>query len=167
MSQPNTSAQRVQDGRWTAIPNELHDLAETPREFQLMAALLSFRWYPTSPIIPSVETLASMLACSRRTVRRTVAALEARGYIRRIERRAADDRQLSNDYALCGPLLALVTTIEAARVRDVGQQWQGRRSPWPTKRDSGKQTPSTRRIERVNTDPAAFTSGELGRWIRT
>lgn len=125
-------ATAVQDhgpiARYTQIPRELHDLAESPREFELMAALLSFRWFPSSPIIPSVKTLAGMLRCSQRTVRRTAAGLETRGLILREERRAPDSRQMSNLFHLCGPLLALVAAVEARADQEARPSWQGRRS---------------------------------------
>jgi DNA-binding transcriptional MocR family regulator len=134
----------MQGDRWTSIPNALHALADTPREFQVMAALLSYRWYATSPIIPSVDTLAVQVGCSRRTIRRTVAALEARGLIRREERRASDTRQMSNAYVLCGALLAFVTRIEASRVQEDSQPWQGRRSSVTDKGNERKEPKQTR-----------------------
>jgi DNA-binding transcriptional MocR family regulator len=152
---------------YTQIPLIVHELAETSREYELMAALISFRWHPWSPIIPSVETLRGMLRCSARTIRRTAARLEARGYILREERRAGDNRQLSNVYHLCGPLLAAVTRIEDDRVQEDGQSRPGGRSNVAGKPEKPNENKRTRRTERVNTDPAAFTSGELGRWIRT
>jgi DNA-binding transcriptional MocR family regulator len=126
--------------RYTSIPNALHALADTPREFQVMAALLSYRWYSTSPIIPSVDTLAVQVGCSHRTIRRTIAALEARGLVRREERRASNTRQLSNAYVLCGALLTFVTRIEASRVQEDGQPWQGRRSTVAGKPNEPNQT---------------------------
>jgi hypothetical protein len=143
------SAAACPDDRYTRIPNSLHALAETPREYQLVALLLSFRWYPTSPIIPSVDTIAAALGCSHRTVRRTVAALEARGLLQRVERRAADDRQLSNEYALCGPLLAAVTAVESSGDQERRQPWPGRRSNVPGERNQGNQTNRNQRTERA------------------
>jgi hypothetical protein len=103
-----------------------------------------------------------------RTIQRTIRRLESGGYVVVEARHRADLGQQSNVYRPGLALLPLlppssdhaVTGMSADRVT-------GPRQPWPTKRDSGKQTPSTRRSERVNTDPAAFTSGALGRWIRT
>lgn len=137
------------------IPRALHALAETPREYELLVALVEYRWYPTSPIIPSVSTLAETLRCSQRTVRRTAAALEARGLILREERRAADRRQMSNEYVLCGPLLAAVTAVEAARDREEHQPWQGRRTAVAGKREEWKNTKRTTRIQPGQTRPKA------------
>lgn len=122
MRQPNTIAQRAQDTSYTNQPNVVHDLADTPREYQLISLLISYRWFSTSPIIPSVSTLAGRMKCSDRTVRRTVAALEARGLLYRVERRAEDSRQMSNEYVLCGELLAAVTAVEASTGRGGGHE---------------------------------------------
>lgn len=147
------------DGRFTQIPNGIHTLLEGPRELQLVVHLLSFRWYPTSPIIPSVETLARAMKCSGRTVRRTAARLEARGLIRREERRAHDDRQMSNRYHLCGPLLALVADLEASRDQEERQPWQGRRTPMSAERHSGNHTNRTRHQNGRSTRPACGICG--------
>lgn len=135
------------DRRFTQIPRALHALAKTPREYELMAALLGYRWFPSSPIIPSVATLAKTLRCSSRTVRRTAATLQARGLLKRQVRRAWDKRQMSNEYVLCGPLLALVADLEASRDQEARPSWQGRRTDVAEKRYSGNQTQRTRRPE--------------------
>lgn len=138
------SASPCPEGRFTAVPNVLHELVTSPREYQLVALLLSYRWYSTSPIIPSTATLADRLGCSRRTVRRTVAALEARGLVARVARRADDDRQMSNLYVLCGELASAVAAIEAGRDQGGGQAQPATRSAAPGKRYSGNQTNRTR-----------------------
>lgn len=151
VTKPNTSAQRGQDPvRFTQVPDAVHGLVESPREYQLVALLISYRWYPSSPIIPSVRTLAGTLKCSERTVRRTVAGLEARGLVQRVERRSYDDRQMSNEYVLCNELLALVTAVEAQRDQDGRATWQGRRS-----------RPSSERYSRKNTNRTRASQGQL------
>jgi hypothetical protein len=168
-----SSDRQYQGDRWTKVPNALHALVDTPREFQVVAALLSYRWKPSSPIIPSVDTLARQVNCSRRTIRRTIAALEARGLLRREERRADDSRQMSNRYVLCGALLVFVTRIEAARVQEERQPWQGRRSPVAGKRNPSNETYRTGGIQpgygrpggTIPVDPAASTGGSLGAYI--
>lgn len=136
------------DGAYTNQPNIVHSLVESPREYQLVSLLLSYRWYPTSPIIPSVERLAQEMKCSGRTVRRTVAALESRGLVVRIERRAEDNRQMSNEYLLCGALLAAVSTVEASTGKGGGHD---RRPSWSSvagKSDQRKHTNRTSTRER-------------------
>ena len=140
----------MQEARYTRVPNVLHALVASSREYQLVALLLSYRWYPDSPIIPSTGTLAAAMGCSQRTVRRTVAAIEARGYIRREERRAPDRRQMSNLYVLCGVLLEAVTALDAPPGREERQAWPGRRTALLTERETRKheqpkQRQSTRR----------------------
>lgn len=129
--------------RFTQIPNSLHDLVDTPREFQLVALLLSYRWYSDSPIIPSVARLAVQLNCSERTVRRTAASLEARGLLMRAERRADDRRQMSNEYVLCGPLLTAVAAIPNTSDRVSRPSWQGRRTPTSGKPNTRNNTHGT------------------------
>jgi DNA-binding transcriptional MocR family regulator len=136
------------DDRYTRVSRGLHAIVKTPREFELAVALISYRWFPDSPIIPSVRTLAGMLRCSERTVRRTAARMQARGLLIREERRAIDDRQLSNRYVLCGPLLALVTAVETRADQEASPSWQGRRTAVAGERTSGNQTQRTRPSER-------------------
>ncbi len=130
-------------GRYVQVPNELHTLVASPREFQLVSLLLAFRWSPSSPIVPSVRTLADTLGCSERTVRRTAASLEARNLLRREERIATDGRQMSNEYVLCGALLTLVSAIESYRDRQSDHRWQGRRSGESGKREYRNQKTGT------------------------
>ena len=137
------------EGQFTQIPNELHPLVKSPREFQLVCLLLSYRWYPTSPIIPSVEKLRKQLGCSARTVRRTVAALESRGLLRREYRHADDNRQMSNSFVLCGALLAAVTAVEANTGRGGGHTWQPTRPTVAGKREQPNYTKRNGRTERV------------------
>ncbi|HVQ45145.1 MAG TPA: hypothetical protein VMT30_09400 [Candidatus Saccharimonadia bacterium] len=147
------------DSRYTQIPNGVHELVENARELQLVVHLLSFRWYPSSPIIPSVKTLAKAMKCSARTVRRTAERIESRGLLQRQERLAWDKRQMSNEYILCGALLALVTAVEASRDQEARPEWQGRRSNAAGKENSRNQTNRTRRNERRYTPPS--TGGDF------
>ncbi len=159
MSHRTPSATALQDPGltgFTSIPNVVHALVRSPREYQLVAALLSFRWYSSSPIIPSVKRLADMLDCGERTVRRTAASLEARGLIRRVERRAADTRQMSNLYEICGALLTAVAEIETGRARERRQAWPGRRSNVADKETQGNQTKRNQRSEGRYTPPDRY-----------
>lgn len=98
----------VRTDRYTKLPDQLiHEL--TPREHQLVHALLSFRWFDDSAIYPYVGTLAKMLGCHKRTVQRTLRKLEAKGYVVTVAhyRDEAEDEhhgQSSNTYAP-GPML--------------------------------------------------------------
>ncbi len=150
------------DATYTNQPNIVHSLVDSPREYQLVSLLISFRWFSTSPIIPSVRTLADTMKCSERTVRRTVAALEARGLLYRVERRADDLRQMSNEYRLCGALLAAVTTVEANTGRGGGHERRPTLSAAAGKPDQRKNTNENSLRERQSRPPAA-TSGLLTR----
>lgn len=156
------------DGRFTQIPNGIHDLLENARELQLVVHLLKYRWYPTSPIIPAVETLARAMKCSGKTVRRTAARLEARGLLEREARRAADKRQMSNQYHLCGPLLALVTALEASRDQEARPSWEGRGTGVGAKRYSGNQSKRTTQQKGWYTPPSTggdFLETRYGRLV--
>lgn len=150
------------DTSYTNQPNIAHDLANTPREYQLISLLISYRWFSTSPIIPSVSTLAERMKCTERTVRRTVAALEARGLLYRVERRAEDSRQMSNEYVLCGELLAAVTAVEASTGRGGGHERRPTLSAAAGKPDQRKQSNRTARSER-RPAPSADSYGLLTR----
>jgi hypothetical protein len=89
--------------RYTRLPDAL--LSElTPREHQLVHALLSYRWTDAAAIYPSIRTLARQCGCSDRTVQRTLRALERRGYVVSVARFRADEGQTSSEYRP-GPLL--------------------------------------------------------------
>ena len=162
MSHRTPSASLCPDAGYTNQPNSVHSLVESPREYQLVSLLLSYRWYPTSPIIPSVTTLARTMKCSGRTVRRTVAALEARGLLARIERRAEDNRQMSNEYVLCGALLAAVTTVEAGTVRGGGHD---RRPSWSAA--SGKTNQRKQPNRNSTRERLAYSQNEPSRYLET
>lgn len=157
--------------RYTKVPNVLHLLAEAPREFQLVAALLSYRWTPASPIIPSVDTLARQLGCSHRTIRRTVARLETRGLLQRVARHVqAERRQVSNEYRLCGALLACVTRMDVQRVQGGGHAGDAGRSLLAGERFQRNQTQKTTKSQPGSGAPGGterYTGGALARYVRT
>lgn len=121
MRQPNTSAQRAQyaerTDRFTRLPDAL--ISElTPREHQLVHALLSYRWTDDAAIYPSVRTLAAMLRCTDRTIQRTARGLEEKGYLI-IQARYRDDQGQTSNLYVPGPLLvALLPPSPDQRVTD-------------------------------------------------
>lgn len=147
----------------------MHSLVESPREYQLVSLLLSYRWYSTSPIIPSVERLAREMKCSGRTIRRTVAALEARGLLYRVERRAEDKRQMSNEYVLCGELLAAVTAVEASTGRGGGHDrrpsWSAAAGKSGQRKQSNRRT-TTERLAYSQNNPSAYLETREGTLMR-
>lgn len=50
MSNLPRSALLCPDSTYTHQPNIVHTLVESPREYQLVSLLLSYRWFSTSPI---------------------------------------------------------------------------------------------------------------------
>lgn len=155
------SASLCPDTSHTNQPNVVHDLVDSPREYWLVSLLISYRWFSTSPIIPSVRTLADKMKCSERTVRRTVAALEARGLLYRVERRAEDSRQMSNEYVLCGALLAAVTAVEASTGRGGGHERRPTLSAAAGKPNQRKQSNRTGRSERLHSPIPSTSSAYL------
>ena len=154
------------DSRYTRVSRGLHSVVKTPRQFELAVALISFRWFPDSPIIPSVKTLAKTIRCSERTVRRTAAKMEEAGLLQREERRAPDDRQMSNLYILCGSLLALVTAVEDAAGQEARPSWQGRRSDAAGKRNSGNESKRTGQSEQRDFSRSDYYQTSEGTRIR-
>jgi DNA-binding transcriptional MocR family regulator len=103
--------------RYTRLPDAL--ISElTPREHQLVHALLSYRWTDDAAIYPSVPTLAKRLRCTDRTIQRTLRSLERQGYLVTVARFRAegDHGQTSNTYAP-GPML--LPLLPPAGDRDV------------------------------------------------
>jgi DNA-binding transcriptional MocR family regulator len=108
------------DTRFIQIPRGLIRMT-SPREYQLIAALLAYRWTPESKIFPSVKTLAAEMGCTPRTVQRTVAALEARGWLVREYQYRPDGSQRSSTYHLAGELLSMMTDSVDARASEPRQ----------------------------------------------
>jgi DNA-binding transcriptional MocR family regulator len=137
--------------RFTQLPDSLLG-ALTPREHQLVHALLSYRWTPDAAIYPSVRTLARQLGCSDRTVQRAAHALEARGYLI-IEARYRDDQGQTSNVYRPGPLL--VALLPPGGDSPVAAPRHGHHPPVTrvaSERDSGKpyqtkQKQSTRRYQ--------------------
>jgi DNA-binding transcriptional MocR family regulator len=103
--------------RYTRLPDAL--ISElTPREHQLVHALLSYRWTDDAAIYPSVPTLAKRLRCTDRTIQRTLRSLERQGYLVTVARfrDEGDHGQTSNTYAP-GPML--LPLLPPAGDRDV------------------------------------------------
>lgn len=92
------------DTRYTQIPRALIRMC-TPREYQLISALLGYRWREDSEIFPRIKTLADEMGCKVRTVQYALRGLEAKGLIVSEPYYRSDGGQSSNRY-LIGPVLA-------------------------------------------------------------
>jgi hypothetical protein len=106
------------DLHYVAITNALIDFDLTPRQFKLAVCLLSYRWFETSPILPSVKTLAGRMRCSVRTVQYAMKGLIAKRLIEVQYTYRPDGGQMSNLYLIgpaLVPLLAPVPTRDSTR----------------------------------------------------
>lgn len=158
------------DTRWTKLPDALLSVL-TPREHQLVHALLSYRWTPDAPIYPSVRTLARRLGCSERTIQRTARQLAGKGYLI-IDARYRDDQGQTSNLYRPGPLL--VALLPPASASTVSRSQHDHHPPVTRpadERDSGKNTTPTGGRQGgytpANTRPEQFLNGALGAWIHT
>lgn len=156
------------EGRWTRLPDMLISTL-TPREHQLVHALLSYRWTDDAAIYPRVETLAERLNCSARTIQRTARGLESKGYLI-IEARYRDDQGQTSNLYRPGPLLVALLPPPGDTATATPRHDQRPLVTRPAaERDSGNQRHLNRGRQqgyiRVETDPRAFTGGELGAYI--
>lgn len=179
MRQPNTSAQRVQDARptdlhYTRVTNALIDFDLTPRQFKLVVTLLSYKWWPSSPIIPSVKTLAGRMRCSVRTVQYAMRGLVSKRLIEVQYTFRPDGGQMSNVYVIgpaLSPLLAPAGPDDSTASRSVLHPPV---QALAHKRDERKETNGIKGSQRGagqsrsgQIDPARYTTGELGsRYVR-
>lgn len=155
---------------WAPITDALIDFDLTPRQFQLVVTLLSYKWRPSSPIIPSVKTLAGRMRCSVRTVQYAMRGLVRKRLIEVQYTFRPDGGQMSNAYVI-GPALApLVANVSIAPSRPLHPPVQ----PAAHKGFQRKDTNGNRRSQAwygrpggtIPTDPSTYTSGQLGAYIR-
>jgi DNA-binding MarR family transcriptional regulator len=75
-------------GGWTAVPNLLLKkqgvLKLGSSELNVLLNLIRFWWEPTRAPFPSPEKIAAEMGVTARTVYRTLAALEKKGFIDRV-----------------------------------------------------------------------------------
>lgn len=94
------------DAGWTAIPNVLFErqsaIGLEPLDINIILHLAGYWWKADNRPYPSKETLATAIGVSPRTIQRRIAAMEAAGFIQRVERKSAKGRSLSNEYSLAG-----------------------------------------------------------------
>jgi DNA-binding transcriptional MocR family regulator len=153
--------------RFTQLPDSLLG-ALTPREHQLVHALLSYRWTPDAAIYPSVRTLARQLGCSDRTIQRTAHALEAKGYLI-IEARYRDDQGQTSNIYRPGPLLIALLPASPGSAKTAAAPCHDHHPPVTrpsVERDfvkpyQTKQRQSTRRYQ-----PGDLMQSRYGRYVR-
>jgi hypothetical protein len=111
-------ADAAPDLHYVNVTNALIDFDLTPRQFKLAVCLLSYRWFESSPILPSVKTLAGRMRCSVRTVQYAMRGLIAKRLIEVQYTYRPDGGQMSNLYLIgpaLAPLLAPVPTRDSTR----------------------------------------------------
>jgi DNA-binding MarR family transcriptional regulator len=132
MATKPTTAPEALSTRWgrqallegfTALPNVVvrcqKELELEPIEFCILAFLASFWWTADVPAHPSKDRIAKALGLHRTTVRRHLARLETKGFLKRERRKAADGTRSTNSYLLNGLVekaegLALRRALQAA-----------------------------------------------------
>ncbi len=76
---------------WTAVPNviieHMHDLGLKPIDITILMQLSTYWWTAETMPHPAKGTIAKAIGCTPRAVQRRIAEMEARGLIKRIERR--------------------------------------------------------------------------------
>lgn len=164
-----TQVSPVRQGEhWTPITDALIDFDLTPRQFQLAVTLLSYRWRSTSPIIPSVKTLAGRMRCSVRTVQYALRGLVRKQMIEVQYTFRPDGGQMSNAYVIGSALAPLIAPVSTAASRPLHPPVQ----TVTHKGFQGKDMNGTRRSQpgygrpgAVFRPPADYTSGPLGVYV--
>ena len=147
------------EGRYTRLPDQLI-IELTPREHQLVHALLSYRWTDDAPIYPYVGTLAARLGCSKRTIQRTLRSLERKGYIVTVARYrdesedGAHHGQTSSVYAPGPMLLPLLPRDRDEDARPAQQERQAPMTPMPYTKKHGNYRTEKRDRNRQYTPPS-------------
>lgn len=91
---------------WTMLPNTIfmrqRALGLDSLDINILLILLSHWWHAENLPFPSKKTIADAIGCDASTVRRRIQAMEAAGFIKRIERRHDNDRSNTNQYDFTG-----------------------------------------------------------------
>ena len=116
---------------WVALPAVILEkqdaLGLEPMDLNIILQIAKHWWDATNLPHPSKATIARALQCDPRTVQRRIAALEAAGFIRRIERRGPRGSRGSqtSQYDLSGLVKAATPyAIEALKQREEVRQKQ-------------------------------------------
>lgn len=91
---------------WTMLPNTIfmrqRALGLDSLDINILLVLLSHWWHADNLPFPSKRTIAAAVDVDVSTVRRRIQAMEAAGFIKRIERRYDNDRSNTNQYDFSG-----------------------------------------------------------------
>ena len=98
-------------------------LGLSPTQLAVLLQLADFWWDNDRKPYPSKEALKDRLGLSTRQIQRHIADLETAGLVKRIERRAANQGKISNEYDLSG-LVARLKAIapDLEKAKDIKRQ---------------------------------------------
>ena len=149
------------DTRYTQIPRALIRMC-TVREYQLISALLGYRWHEDSEIFPRIKRLADEMGCSVRTVQYALRGLTAKGLIVPEAHFRTDGGQSSNRY-LIGPMLA-------ALLAPLPEQTSTSASAWlrpPVQDGAGRKRIPERQPRRTTNERLAYSQSDPSRYLET
>ena len=98
---------------FTALPDVIFQYQKAlklkPLDVLVLLHLASYWWKPNENPWPAKGTIADAIDVDPRTVQRSIAKMEALGYVKRIERKAKAGDNLTNQYDLRGLVKAAAT----------------------------------------------------------
>jgi len=101
---------------FTALPDVIFQYQKAlklkPLDVLVLLHLASYWWKPNENPWPAKGTIADAIDVDPRTVQRSIAKMEALGYVMRIERKAKAGDNLTNQYDLRGLVKAAATFAE-------------------------------------------------------
>jgi len=113
---------------WTGLPNALvlnqRALGLSTVDMCIVLNLVSYWWIPENHPYPSKRRIAEAIGIDPKTVQRSMAALERRGYIEREPRKTAERGNDTNVYVLAG----LVKKLEKHADDILGQKAERQRA---------------------------------------
>ena len=123
---PSTSpTEKVLEAKWgktliaagfTALPDVIFQYQKAlklkPLDVLVLLHLASYWWKPNENPWPAKGTIADAIDVDPRTVQRSIAKMEALGYVKRIERKAKVGDNLTNEYDLRGLVKAATKVAE-------------------------------------------------------
>jgi DNA-binding MarR family transcriptional regulator len=104
------------------------ELGLDPVDMNIVAQLATYWWTKEKLPFPSKASLADALGVDQSTIRRRMAALEKRGYVRRIIRSGNANAQIANQYDMSGLIQRLQPHAEEVLAeREARKTSKGRR----------------------------------------
>jgi predicted transcriptional regulator len=124
---------------FTAVPDILLKrmavLGITPMEMMVLLQILSYWWSAEQLPFPSKAKIAVAIGCHEKTVQQAITRLVKLGFIRRQERRRAEDRNESNIYDF-SPLIEILKpeAVKEAAEQEAHREKKLQRMKPPAKR---------------------------------